>query len=41
MGIPLDQIGDEDVVKAIQYQGSSDVLKRCLELDHAIENLAV
>jgi hypothetical protein len=35
-GIPLDQIRDEDVMEAIKYQGSSDVLRRRLGLDRAV-----
>jgi hypothetical protein len=35
-GIPLDQIQDEDVMEAIKYQGSNDVLRRPLGLDLAI-----
>ena len=41
IGIPLDQIRDEDVMEAIKYQGSSDVLRRRLGLDRATQNWTV
>ena len=41
IGIPLDQIRDEDVMEAIKYQGSIDVLRRRMGLDHAIQNWIV